>query len=83
MTAEEARKRLILQAARALGVGTARDLFDYYWIRAAEGTPAISSLVAEGSLMEVEVEGWSKPAYLHRRVADPALDHRPRPDQSV
>ena len=65
VTPEEARKRLILQAAKALGVGTARDLSDYYWIRAAEATPAISSLVAEGSLVQVEVEGWTKPAYLY------------------
>jgi hypothetical protein len=62
---DEAQKRLILQAARALGIATARDLFDYYWIRGAEGRPALSSLVAEGSLVEVEVEGWSKPAYLY------------------
>jgi hypothetical protein len=62
---EEAQRRLILQAAKALGVATARDLVDYYWIRVAEGRPALSSLVAEGSLVEVEVEGWSKPAYLY------------------
>ncbi len=71
MAPDEARERLILQAAQALGIATARDLFDYYWIRVAEGRPALSSLVAEGSLVEVEVEGWSKPAYLYAGSAIP------------
>jgi hypothetical protein len=71
LAAGEAQRRLILQAAKALGVGTARDLIDYYSIRVAEGRPAISSLVAEGWLVEVEVEGWSKPAYLYPESAIP------------
>jgi uncharacterized protein YcaQ len=62
----EAQRRLILNAALALGVGTARDLFDYYWMGVAEAKPVLKDLVAEGSLMEVEVEGWGQPAYLHR-----------------
>lgn len=60
----EAQKRLVLQAARALAVGTARDLIDYYWIRVDRGREALADLVAEGSVVEVEVEGWSQPAYL-------------------
>ena len=69
----DARKRLILQAARALAVGTAKDLADYYLIRMAEARPALSSLVAEGSLVEVEVEGWSKPAYMHTESRIPRV----------
>jgi hypothetical protein len=68
---EEAQRRLILQAARALGVATARDLGDYYWIRVAEARPAIASLVADGSIMEVEVEGWPTSAYLYTGSAIP------------
>lgn len=64
----EARKRLILQAARALGVATAKDILDYNWIRQAEGKPALAALLAEGSLVQVEVEGWSVPAFF-----DPAM----------
>jgi len=67
----EARKRLILHAARALGVGTARDLMDYNWIRGAEGRPAISALVGEGALVEVGVQGWSKPAYVYAGATIP------------
>lgn len=61
----EAQKRLILNAAKALAVGTARDLIDYYWIRVDRGREILADLVADGSLLEVEVEGWSQPAYLH------------------
>jgi uncharacterized protein len=61
----DALRYLILQAAKALAVGTARDLLDYFWIRAAEGRRALAGLVAEGSLVEVEVEGWPAPAYMH------------------
>jgi uncharacterized protein YcaQ len=69
--AVEAQRRLIAQAAKALGVATARDLVDYYWIRVAEGRPAIASLVAEGLLEEVEVEGWPGSAYLYPAAAIP------------
>ena len=73
LEAGDAQKRLILQAARALAVGTAKDLIDYYWIRMAEARPALTSLVAEGSLVEVEVEGWSQPAYLHAESRIPRV----------
>ncbi|MEX0666991.1 MAG: crosslink repair DNA glycosylase YcaQ family protein, partial [Acidimicrobiia bacterium] len=46
-------------------------LIDYYWIRAAEGRPAISALLADGSLVEVEVEGWPNPAYLYAEARIP------------
>jgi hypothetical protein len=71
ISTEEAQRRLILQAAKALGVATVRDLGDYYWIRVAEAKPAIASLVADGSIMEAEVEGWPVPAYLYTGVAIP------------
>ena len=67
----EARKRLILQAARALGVATAKDILDYNWIRQAEGRPALAALIAQGSLVQVEVEGWSKSAFFDPRMTIP------------
>jgi uncharacterized protein len=71
ISAAEARRRLIRQAAKALGVGTARDIIDYYWLRVEDGRPILADLVAEGVLAEVEVEGWGEPAYLHREVPVP------------
>lgn len=62
--AEEAQRDLLRHAARALGIGTARDIIDYYWLRVAEAKPLLDDLVAEGQLAEAEVDGWNQPAYL-------------------
>lgn len=62
---EEAQRILLLQAAKALGVGTADDLGDYYRIKMPEARPLIGDLAERGALIEVEVEGWGKPGYLH------------------
>jgi uncharacterized protein len=63
-TAAEAACELTLLAARALGVGTAADLADYYRLRPAEARAALAEAVASGLLQEVAVEGWARPAYL-------------------
>jgi uncharacterized protein len=63
-TPAEAALALTLLAARALGVGTAADLADYYRLRPAEARAALTEAVASGLLQEVAVEGWAKPAYL-------------------
>ena len=68
---EEAQRRLILNAAHAIGVGTARDLIDYNWIRVAEGRPVLNGLVESGELIEVEVEGWPQPAYMAKQAVVP------------
>jgi uncharacterized protein YcaQ len=63
-TAAEAAAELTLLAARALGVGTAADLADYYRLPSAQARAALAELVAAGLLQQVAVEGWAKPAYL-------------------
>jgi len=76
---EEAQSILLLKAARAMGVATATDLADYYRIRMPEARPLIERLFDDGALVEVEVEGWGRTAYLHpearlpRRVEGRAL----------
>lgn len=67
----EARRQLLLQAARACGVGTAADLADYYRMPVTEAKPAIGKLVAEGRLRQVTVESWRQPAYLHPDARPP------------
>ena len=68
---DEARRQLLLLAARALGVGTLADLSDYYRLSLTKSTPIVADLVAEGSLVPVEVDGWNKPAFLHPDAATP------------
>jgi uncharacterized protein len=75
----EARKELLVLAAKHHGVGTMNDLTDYHRQKNAPCKPLLAELVEEGRLIPVTVEGWAKPAYLHpearrpRRVAARAL----------
>ncbi len=62
---EEAHRELVRRAARSHGVATARDLRDYYRMPVAQVAPAISTLVEDGELVPVSVEGQSG-YYLHR-----------------
>jgi uncharacterized protein len=68
---EEAYRQLLLQAARAHGVGTAADLADYFRMAVRDARPRLAELVASGALREVRVEGWREAAYLHPE-AEPA-----------
>jgi uncharacterized protein YcaQ len=68
---DEALAELFMLAAGALGVGTADDIADYYRIRMPAARPVIRRLVESGDLVEVEVEGWGKLAYLHPEASLP------------
>jgi uncharacterized protein len=61
---EEAVRELARRAATALGVGTEADIRDYFRLSAQQIKPAIAKLVADGELEQVDVDGWSAPAYL-------------------
>jgi uncharacterized protein YcaQ len=62
---ETAKRSLLLLAAGAHGIGTARDLADYWRQPILETRRQLRGLAAEGALEQVEVEGWREPAYLH------------------
>jgi len=68
---DEALAELLMLAGEALGVATADDLADYYRIRMPAARPVIRRLAEAGDLVEVEVEGWGKPAYLHPEASLP------------
>jgi uncharacterized protein len=61
----EARKELLVLAARYHGVGTLRDLADYHRLMPTLCKQALAELVEEGRLLAVTVQEWDRPAYLH------------------
>lgn len=67
---EEAQRRLLAQAARALGVASATDLTDYFRLP-PDVKPRIDELVEAGMLEPVAVEGWRAKAYRHRDARVP------------
>ncbi len=72
---EDARRELLRVAARALGVATQADLFDYYRFRGPSPEPQFAELVDAGELVPVLVEGWSKPAYRWHEATVPRRVH--------
>jgi uncharacterized protein len=71
---DDAVRELTLRAATALGVGTEADIRDYFRLAAGQAMPAIAKLVADGELEQVDVDGWSAPAYLLAGQAIPRHD---------
>jgi uncharacterized protein YcaQ len=73
----EAKKELLVLGARSHGVGTARDLADYFRLNVPESRALLGELVAEGRLLPAEVAGWKERAYLHPEARRPH-EHRGR-----
>ena len=59
----DARKVLLLRAARSFGIATAADLADAFRQKRPVARPLVAELVEDGALEEVTVEGWRAPAY--------------------
>ena len=67
----EARKELLVLAARYHGVATMDDLTDYHRQKNPPCKPLLAELVEEGRLLATRVQGWDKPAFLHPGAARP------------
>jgi uncharacterized protein YcaQ len=73
---DDAHRELLRRATAALGVGTARDLADYYRLKGPEVTAALRDLEDEGEIVPVHVRGWERngrptPAWRHRDARIP------------
>lgn len=62
---EDAHRELLVLSARSHGLGTARDLADYYRLPIGLARKRLGELVEDGRLVQVSVESWTEPAYLH------------------
>ena len=65
-TVDEAHDELIRRAAISHGVATEPCLRDYYRMGPEESKAAVARLLEAGELLPVSVDGWNRPAYLHR-----------------
>jgi hypothetical protein len=62
---------LLERSARGHGVGTAKDLADYFRLPIKEVRPLLEEMADAGIIDRVQVEGWSQPTYLHPEAAIP------------
>jgi uncharacterized protein YcaQ len=69
--AADARRALVAHSAAALGIATETDLRDYFRLKPEPARRAVAELVEEGVLLPAEVEGWTRPALLHRDCRRP------------
>ena len=95
LSKEDAERELLMLGAQAHGIGTATDIADYFRIKMPAARPLLAELVADGRLIQTEVESWDKPAYLHpdakrpRKISarallspfDPVVWFRPRAER--
>jgi uncharacterized protein YcaQ len=61
---EEGIEELLRRAARHMVVGTAAGLADYFRVPITPARAAVARLADAGDLIPVEVDGWSRPAYM-------------------
>lgn len=64
------RQRFIVDSVRALGVSPAAWIADYHRLRPAVTEQELAPLLASGELLDVSVQGWTSPGYVHRDHAD-------------
>jgi uncharacterized protein YcaQ len=64
VAADDAQRELVRRAVRAHGIGTAKDIADYYRLYVATATRFLNELADAGEVRRVNVEGWKAPGFL-------------------
>lgn len=64
-------KQMLMLGAKSHGIGTARDIADYFRLKMPVARPLLKELVAAGELEPVTVEGWADTAYVHPEAKSP------------
>src|ERR1035437_8397999 len=72
---DDAFRQLMRIAAKAHGVGTEQCLRDYFRLKPEQARPALEALVASGDLVQVSIDGWRRPVYLHKNARIPRKLH--------
>ena len=79
LTEAEAQRGLLLHSVTALGVGTEKDLRDYFRLDPVDSRSRLAELVEGGQLQVCQVQGWKQAAYclsepkVPRKVSSSAL----------
>ncbi|MEG9225283.1 winged helix-turn-helix domain-containing protein [Aeromicrobium sp. Sec7.5] len=71
LSEDAAHRVLVEHAARALGIGTAACLRDYFRLAPAPTVRAIDELADAGVLVPATIDGWARPAWRHRDATVP------------
>ncbi len=66
---------LLDRSARGHGLGTAKDLADYFRLPIKEVRPLLEEMADGGMLERVQVDGWTAPTYLHPEATIPRRVH--------
>ncbi|WP_430592437.1 winged helix-turn-helix domain-containing protein [Humidisolicoccus flavus] len=68
---EAAQLELVRRAAKRVGIGTLKDIGDYFRLKVAPTSAALTALEDSGEVRRVVVDGWGEPAYLHHEATLP------------
>ena len=71
LSKEDQQRQLMTIAAKASGIGTVKDLRDYFRLPVADAAARVRELVEEGALVPVAVEGWKQQGFLYKDARRP------------
>ena len=69
----EAKRELVRRATVALGVGTPKEIADYYRLPVASTKQDLRALAADGEVTQVSVEGWNEAGWVAAGAKPPRL----------